>query len=72
MSGTWEGNTFIPDVVPLLRPLNLVPGGDILARALDPPVREIVDAGYKDNTPYRRTRPSPGRWVSGFAETTTC
>jgi hypothetical protein len=61
VSGTWEGDTFVPDVVPLLRPLNLIPGGDIVANTLEPVVREIVDAGYKDNQPIpenpRITRP---------------
>ena len=60
-SGTWNGNTFVPDGPPLLRPLQLLPGGDILADTLGPAVTEIVDAGYKDNQPIPKdpTVPRP-------------
>ena len=34
--------------LPLTRPLRLLPGGDILADALDPTLKELVDAGYAD------------------------
>ncbi|MDT5006110.1 MAG: hypothetical protein QOJ24_3286, partial [Mycobacterium sp.] len=30
------------------RPLRLIPGGDILANAIDPTLTELVDAGYAD------------------------
>jgi hypothetical protein len=34
--------------LPLTRPLRLLPGGDILADALDPTLTALVDAGYND------------------------
>ena len=34
--------------LPLTRPLRLLPGGDILADAIDPTLTELVDAGYND------------------------
>ena len=34
--------------LPLTRPLRLLPGGDILADALDPTLTELVNAGYND------------------------
>ena len=40
--------TFDSEHLPLLRPLRLVPGGDIVADALDPTLTELVDAGYQD------------------------
>ena len=40
--------TFQADGLPLTRPLRLIPGGDILADALDPTLTELVDAGYQD------------------------
>lgn len=44
--------TFVnDDGLPILRPLKLIPGGDIFAAALDPVMTDIVDAGYKDNEP---------------------
>ena len=43
--------TFEADGLPLLRPLRLIPGGDILADTLEPALTEIVNAGYKDNNP---------------------
>jgi hypothetical protein len=36
------------DELPLTRPLRLIPGGDILANALDPTLTELVNAGYAD------------------------
>ena len=36
------------DDLPLTRPLRLIPGGDILADAIDPTMTELVDAGYND------------------------
>ncbi len=36
------------DNLPLTRPLRLIPGGDILANALDPTLTELVNAGYAD------------------------
>jgi hypothetical protein len=43
--------TFESDGLPLVRPLRLLPGGDILADTLEPALTEIVNAGYKDNQP---------------------
>jgi PE-PPE domain len=43
--------TFESDGLPLVRPLLLLPGGDILAATLEPMLTEIVNAGYKDNEP---------------------
>ena len=40
--------TFDSEHLPLLRPLRLVPGGDIVADALEPTMTELVDAGYQD------------------------
>ena len=37
-----------PANLPLTRPLRLIPGGDILADALDPTMTELVNAGYND------------------------
>jgi hypothetical protein len=34
--------------LPLTRPLRLIPGGDILANAIDPLMTDLVDAGYND------------------------
>jgi hypothetical protein len=36
------------DELPLTRPLRLIPGGDILANALDPTMTALVNAGYAD------------------------
>ncbi len=40
--------TVVPDELPLTRPLRLLPGGDILADAIDPTMTELVNAGYND------------------------
>jgi hypothetical protein len=45
--------TFKSDGLPLLRPVRLLPGGDILADTLEPVLTEIVNAGYKDNEPIQ-------------------
>jgi PE-PPE domain-containing protein len=34
--------------LPLTRPLRLIPGGDILANAIDPIMTDLVNAGYND------------------------
>ncbi len=34
--------------LPLTRPLRLIPGGDIIADAVDPVLTDLVDAGYND------------------------
>jgi hypothetical protein len=34
--------------LPLTRPLRLIPGGDILANAIDPVMTDLVNAGYND------------------------
>jgi hypothetical protein len=34
--------------LPLTRPLRLLPGGDIVADAIDPTMKQLVDAGYND------------------------
>jgi hypothetical protein len=53
--------TFQSDGLPLTRPLRLIPGGDILADALDPTLTELVDAGYQDgkSIPDDPTVPQP-------------
>jgi len=43
--------TFESDGLSLTRPLRLIPGGDILADALDPTLTELVNAGYQDGEP---------------------
>lgn len=40
--------TFEADGLPLVRPLRLLPGGDIVADALEPTLTELVNAGYAD------------------------
>jgi PE-PPE domain-containing protein len=40
--------TIQADDLPLTRPLRLIPGGDIVADALDPTLTELVNAGYND------------------------
>ena len=40
--------TFESGDLPLLRPVRLLPGGDILADALEPTLTELVNAGYND------------------------
>jgi hypothetical protein len=53
-AGTAESNpstiyvTVDSGELPLTRPLRLLPGGDILADALDPTMTALVDAGYAD------------------------
>ncbi|GAS91515.1 PE-PPE domain-containing protein [Mycolicibacterium brisbanense] len=53
--------TFTTDRLPLVRPLLLVPGGNIVADAVEPALTDIVDAGYQDNQPVptdpTKTRP---------------
>lgn len=48
VSGTTTYVTFESDGLPLLRPLRLLPGGDIVADALEPTFTELVNAGYND------------------------
>ncbi len=43
--------TFESDGLPLLRPLLLLPGGDILADAISPTLTVLVNAGYQDDQP---------------------
>jgi hypothetical protein len=43
--------TFQSDGLPLTRPLKMLPGGSILASALDPTLTALVNAGYQDNQP---------------------
>jgi PE-PPE domain len=43
--------TFTSDRLPLVRPLLLLPGGEIVADAVEPILTELVDAGYKDGQP---------------------
>jgi len=40
--------TIQADNLPLTRPLRLIPGGNIVADALDPTLTELVNAGYND------------------------
>jgi PE-PPE domain len=48
VSGTTTYVTFESDGLPLTRPLRLLPGGDILADAIDPTMTQLVNAGYND------------------------
>jgi hypothetical protein len=43
--------TFKADNLPLTRPLRLIPGGDIVADAIDPTLTQLVNAGYQDGQP---------------------
>jgi hypothetical protein len=57
--------------LPLTRPLRLIPGGDILADALDPTLTELVNAGYQDGQPIPddpgQTRPmTPGSSIGNL------
>jgi hypothetical protein len=47
--------------LPLTRPLRLIPGGDIVADALDPTLTQLVNAGYQDGQPIPTdpTKPRP-------------
>ncbi|WP_234789251.1 PE-PPE domain-containing protein [Mycolicibacterium monacense] len=45
--------TFESDGLPLVRPLRLLPGGDIVADALEPTLTELVNAGYNDGKGVR-------------------
>lgn len=53
--------TFTTDRLPLVRPLLLVPGGNVVADAVEPALTDIVNAGYQDNQPIptdpTKTRP---------------
>ena len=59
--------TFESGDLPLLRPVRLLPGGDILADALEPTLTELVNAGYDDGLgvegneaiPVDPTKPRP-------------
>jgi hypothetical protein len=48
VSGTTTYVTIESDNLPLTRPLRLLPGGDIVADAIDPTMTQLVDAGYND------------------------
>ncbi len=54
--------TFRSDGLPLLRPLRSVPGGNVVADALEPAATALVNAGYQDGAPIPRdpgvTRPA--------------
>ncbi|MGZ4584646.1 MAG: PE-PPE domain-containing protein [Mycobacterium sp.] len=43
--------TFKSEHLPLVQPLRLIPGGDIVADAIEPTLTVLVNAGYKDNQP---------------------
>ena len=49
--GTITYVTFESDGLPLLQPLRSLPGGNVLADALEPVLTVLVNAGYKDNSP---------------------
>lgn len=51
VGGTTTYVTFRSDGLPLLRPLRMIPGGDILADAVEPTATALVNAGYQDNSP---------------------
>ncbi len=48
VDGTTTYVTIQSDNLPLTRPLRLIPGGDIVADAIDPTMTELVNAGYAD------------------------
>jgi hypothetical protein len=63
--------TIQSDNLPLTRPLRLIPGGDIVADALDPTLTQLVNAGYQDRQPIptdpTETRPmTPGSSLSNL------
>lgn len=43
--------TFKSDRLPLVKPLLLIPGGNIVADGIEPVLTVLVNAGYKDNQP---------------------
>lgn len=43
--------TFQSDGLPLVRPLRMVPGGNVVADAVEPAATVLVNAGYQDNNP---------------------
>ena len=43
--------TFKSDRLPLVKPLLLIPGGKLVADAVEPVLTVLVNAGYKDNEP---------------------
>jgi hypothetical protein len=43
--------TFQSDGLPLVRPLRMVPGGDVVADAVEPAATVLVNSGYQDNKP---------------------
>lgn len=47
-TGTTIYVTVESDGLPLVRPLRMLPGGDIVADALEPTLTQLVDAGYND------------------------
>ncbi|GFG52537.1 PE-PPE domain-containing protein [Mycolicibacterium agri] len=63
--------TFESDGLPVVRPLRLIPGGDILADTLEPALTEIVNAGYKDNTPIPDDPTVERPMGLGISESTT-
>jgi hypothetical protein len=48
VEGTTTYVTYESGDLPLTRPLRLLPGGDILADAIDPTMTQLVNAGYND------------------------
>jgi hypothetical protein len=54
--------TFQSDGLPLVRPLRSVPGGNVLADAVEPTLTVLVNWGYQDNSPIPQnpgvTRPA--------------
>lgn len=51
VSGNITYVTFTSPGLPLLRPLRMIPGGNIIADPVEPALKVMVDAGYKDNSP---------------------
>lgn len=51
VSGNITYVTFTSPGLPLLRPLRIIPGGNIIADPIEPTLKVLVDAGYKDNSP---------------------
>jgi PE-PPE domain len=51
VGGTTTYVTYESDRLPLVKPLLLVPGGEIVADLVEPALTVLVNAGYKDNQP---------------------
>lgn len=73
VSGNITYVTFTSSGLPLLRPLRMIPGGNIIADPIEPVLKVMVDAGYKDNSPIPQDpgQTRPVGLVPSAAETQT-